>query len=163
MENSNALFAQYLARSTCGKRPSMSTENVKWITMCRTSFSFKGDAHFIAMRAVVSMAMLLPVLAASRLRGARVGMNGIPLQYQRCWTFSLTSWSSPDSHAHARRLNHKGSTACAAVCQPILPLRGLLVLCEPVVPLANEARRNWSHMKEEKWHRRRFLVFEADR
>lgn len=128
-----------------------------------TSFSFKGDAHFIAMRAVVSMAMLLPVLAASRLRGARVGMNGIPLQYQRCWTFSVTSWSSPDSHAHARRLNHKGSTACAAVCQPIFPLRGLLVLCEPVVPLANEARRNWSHMKEEKWHRRRFLVFEADR
>lgn len=128
-----------------------------------TSCCFKCDAHFIAMRPVVSMAMLLPVLAASRLRGARVGMNGIPLQYQRCWTFSVTSWSSPDSHAHARRLNHKGSTACAAVCQPILPLRGLLVLCEPVVPLANEARRNWSHMKEEKWHRRRFLVFEADR
>ena len=180
MENSNALFAQYLARSTCGKRPSMSTENVKWITMCRsaccsilfwlrqkkrrsTSCCFKCDAHFVAMRPVVSMAMLLPVLAASRLRGARVGMNGIPLQYQRCWTFSVTSWSSPDSHAHAGWLYHEGSTACTAVCQPIFPLRGLLVLCEPVVPLANEARRNWSHMKEEKWHRRRFLVFEADR
>ena len=79
------------------------------------------------------------------------------------FTFAVTSMPSPDSHPHSGWPYHARMTASTAVCQPILTLVCLIAWCEPVVALANEARGSWSYMDEEKWHRKRFLMLDADR